>query len=223
MNERINLVGKRFDRWTVIAYAGDRYWECRCDCGTTKNVYGGSLRRRRSLGCIKCHPAIGNRETHGQSGTRLYRVWEAMRHRCYNPKCSAYDRYGGRGISVCPQWKESFEVFYYWAIANGYADHLTIDRYPDKDGNYEPGNCRWATYAQQTRNYSRNRFVTHNGQQVLLCDLAAAAGLPIGIVNHRVLKYGWPIEEALTTPIMKKGQRRCTQLPKTTSRTSMSS
>ena len=91
------------------------------------------------------------RATHGGSTTRLYRIWQAMHDRTGNPRASRFAYYGGRGISVCPEWSE-FAPFQQWAMANGYADNLSIDRYPDNSGNYEPSNCRWATPSQQVRN-----------------------------------------------------------------------
>lgn len=89
-------------------------------------------------------PWISKSKTHGLSNSRIYNVWNCMRQRCSNPKNSHYSAYGGRGISVCPEWQNSFESFYAWAINNGYKDTLEIDRI-NNDGNYEPSNCRWVT------------------------------------------------------------------------------
>mgnify|MGYP001005850594 CR=1 FL=1 len=94
-----------------------------------------------------------------------------------------------------------------WAMAAGYNDGLTIDRIDNARG-YEPGNCRWATYSQQNRNYSRNRPIQFRGELVLIGDLAERHGMPADIVKNRVRRYGWTIEEALTIPVMRKGQRR---------------
>lgn len=85
-------------------------------------------------------------------GKRLYQIWHDMRQRCSNPRHKNYDRYGGRGIVVCAEWDKSFDNFRKWAMASGYSESLTIDRYPNNDGNYEPGNCRWATRTQQSQN-----------------------------------------------------------------------
>jgi hypothetical protein len=132
-----------------------------------------------------------------------------MINRCENPNSEAYPRYGGRGISICSQWRLSFEDFRDWAIANGYTETLTIDRFPNQDGNYEPANCRWATYAEQNRNSSRNRPVKYQGREVLVCDLAKRVGIPQDILKNRIFRYGWPVEEAVSTPVLRKGQRRC--------------
>lgn len=203
MTARIDISGKKFGRWTVISYSGNRMWKCVCACGTQKNVDGGSIKAGKTNGCIKCNPGKGNRKTHGQSGSRLYKVWESMIARCYNLHNCAYDRYGARGIIVCEKWKY-FETFYAWALSSGYQSHLTIDRWPNQKGNYEPENCRWATHAEQNRNYSRNRYINYNGRQVLACDLAEEFGLPQDVLKNRIFRYNWPIEKAISVPVRKK-------------------
>lgn len=142
---------------------------------------------------------------HGGKGQRLYTIWRNMRRRCSSPKDAAYPRYGGRGISVCPAW-EQFEAFRAWALAHGYEDDLTIDRI-DNDRGYEPGNCRWATYAEQNRNYGRNRPIEHAGRTALIGDFAAENGLPADVVKNRVRRYGWTMDAALTTPVQKRVKR----------------
>lgn len=203
MSVRIDLSGKSFGRWKVVSYAGNRHWHCQCKCGCMYLVYGGSLRGGKTNGCIKCHPAIGNRRKHGKSGTRLYNIWCAMKARCGNASNAAFPRYGGRGILVCSQWENNFEAFRDWALTNGYRDSLTIDRV-NNDKGYEPSNCRWSTYAEQNRNYSRNRYVEHQGRRALIGDFAAERGLPNDVVKNRVFRYGWTIEKALSTPVHQK-------------------
>ncbi len=206
MVARIDLAGQRFGRWLVLSYTGEMRWLCRCDCGTEKDVHGASLRRGATQGCISCHPALGNRRTHGERRTRLYNIWSGMIYRCENPNADAYLRYGGRGISICPEWRSSYESFRDWARSNGYAAHLTIDRI-NNDRGYEPNNCRWATFAEQNRNYGRNRPIEYQGRTVLIGDLAVEHGLPADIVKNRVRRYGWTIEKALSTPVLPKGAR----------------
>lgn len=142
---------------------------------------------------------------HGGRNERLYNIWCKMRSRCNRETDAAYPRYGGRGITVCAEW-DDYAAFRAWALANGYADHLTIDR-RDNDRGYEPGNCRWATYAEQNRNYGRNRPVEHDGRTALIGDFAAEHGLPADIVKNRVRRYGWTMDEALKTPVQKRVKR----------------
>lgn len=130
-----------------------------------------------------------------------------MIRRCENSKEPAYPNYGGRGIGICPEWRSSFVTFRDWALANGYAPGLTIDR-KDNDLGYCPDNCRWATYAEQSRNYRRNRPVIYQGAAILVCDLATMVGLSQDVLKSRIHRYGWSVEEAVSTPAMKRGQRR---------------
>lgn len=119
----------------------------------------------RSCGCLHDEAARMRRTSHGKSGTRLYAIWKAMNRRCSNPSDKNYNRYGGRGISVCDEWCDDFQAFYEWAIANGYDEtapvgECTIDRI-DNDKGYAPGNCRWVDLKTQQNNKSNNRKEFH--------------------------------------------------------------
>lgn len=142
-----------------------------------------------------------NAKKHGMSNTRLYHIWEGMKRRCKNPKAKNYKNYGGKGISICDEWDRSFEVFYEWAMANGYEDGLTLDRI-DVNGNYEPSNCRWASWEEQENNRSNNKYIEYNGQTKTIAEWTRIFGKPRHIVYHR-LKRGWSIEKALTTEVRK--------------------
>lgn len=102
-------------------------------------------------------------QKHGMKHTRIYEIWCGIKKRCYNKKCKSYPNYGGRGISVCDEWKNNFLIFYEWSIKNGYKDFLQIDRI-DTNGNYCPQNCRWSTPLEQQRNKTNNVCVEHNGE-----------------------------------------------------------
>lgn len=134
---------------------------------------------------------------HGGKHTRLYNTWCSMRERCKNPHHSDYSRYGGRGIRVCEEWDKDYSIFRDWAMQNGYTDNLTIDRI-DNNGNYEPCNCRWVTRREQNRNYSRNHFITYNGETKCLSDWADYFGISRTTVLFR-LKQGKPLDEVFST------------------------
>lgn len=106
---------------------------------------------------------------HGQCGTRLYNIFRGMKKRCYNKNCKDFYKYGGRGITVCDEWKDSFQAFYDWSIANGYFDNLTIDRIDNNKG-YSPDNCRWVDIKTQSNNTRKNVFLTYNGETMTLAE-----------------------------------------------------
>ncbi len=141
---------------------------------------------------------------HGMRETRLYNIWCGMKRRCLNKSDAAYPRYGGRGITICEEWIESFEPFMVWAMANGYDKKLTIDR-KDNDKGYTPENCRWATYAQQNRNYSKNPRVTFEGRVVTILELAERFGHKPHTLRQRIQKMGWTVERAVATIAVRHG------------------
>jgi hypothetical protein len=136
--------------------------------------------------------------THGMVGTRLYNIWKGMTKRCRLTTTPSWRHYGGRGVRVCDEWRNDFRNFHSWALANGYADNLTIDRFPNKDGDYEPSNCRWATQADQVRNTRRNRLISNRGRTVTVTELAREHGLAPDTLIKRLNK-NMDLERALTT------------------------
>lgn len=137
---------------------------------------------------------------HGQYKTRLYKIWKGIKRRCSSPTYSGYKNYGGRGITLCAEWAESFEAFRDWAIANNYRDGLSIDRI-NNDANYEPGNCRWATAAEQLRNTRRSRVIAAFGQSKVVEDWAkdGRCKVPLTTLVGR-LNSGWEPEIAISQP-----------------------
>lgn len=177
MGTLIDLSGQVFGRLTVISRAendktGKTKWICMCTCGNIKHVLSNSLRtgRSRSCGCMKGNRASSRKPTieKHSNNNRLYKIWDGMHYRCENPNAGSYKNYGGRGITVCPDWTggEGFDRFREWAVAHGYAENLQIDRI-DNDLGYEPDNCRWVTQQENSLNRrprgpSRFSGVAHN-------------------------------------------------------------
>lgn len=139
---------------------------------------------------------------HGMKGTRLYRIWQAMKNRCNNHNANRFDDYGGRGITVCDEWVDDFEAFHTWAMSNGYLSDLTIDRM-DNDKGYSPDNCRWATDKQQANNSRQCHQIEFNGEVHNMSEWSEILGIPRHVLSNRINAYGWTIERALTTKVRK--------------------
>src|SRR5690606_6056327 len=138
---------------------------------------------------------------HAMTRSPEYRAWQHMRERCSNPRVHNYHRYGGRGIKVCDRWANSFENFLADMGPRPSPEH-SLDRYPNPDGDYEPGNCRWATPEQQTRNRRTNKILSFKGREQTLTDWCQELDLEPSIVSTR-LRRGWTVERALNTPTPK--------------------
>ena len=137
---------------------------------------------------------------HGGKGTKLYEVWCSMKSRCYNITSKSYSRYGGRGISVCEEWKESFIAFRNWAYVSGYKEGLSLDRI-DNNGNYEPSNCRWVTMKEQANNQNHTLKIEYKGKIKPLTEWAEILGIKRHTLYQRIYKKGWTIERAFTEKV----------------------
>ena len=215
MGKVIDLTGKRFGKLTVIKkHNQDKWggwnWLCRCDCGNETVVSGGHLRGMKTKSC-GCSRKESKNFSHKMTGSRIYSIWQAMKSRCYYDKNKRFKYYGGRGIKVCDEWKNSFISFYEWSMKNGYDENAergqcTIDRI-DVNGNYEPNNCRWATIKQQANNTRRNHFIEYNGKTQTVSQWANELGVePDSIFNR--LQKGFTEEEALTLKFNER-RKRC--------------
>ena len=166
---------------------GVRWALCLCDCGKEVDVRVNCLRRgnTRSCGCLSKDIRKTINFSHGMTHTRLYSTWTNMKTRCYNPKVTGFKNYGGRGITVCDDWKDDFMNFYSWAMVNGYNDDLTIERI-DVNGNYEPENCLWIDVDEQSKNRRGNVYIELNGETKTLKGWCDELGLPYKIVHQRM-------------------------------------
>lgn len=198
-----DIAGQTFGRLTAIEMAGKKgsriLWHCKCRCGGEKTVDGVRLRNGavRSCGCLKRE---GNNKKHGQNArgkrTRTYNSWHHMRDRCTNMDSHRWEHYGGRGITVCERWAK-FENFA--ADMGQCPPGHTIDRI-DNNGNYEPGNCRWADAKTQSRNTRRNVYLTANGETLPIWEWAELLGTTSDTLNMRRHR-GWTDDQIVNTPI----------------------
>lgn len=209
-----DLTGQKFGRLTVIELVkinNRSHWLCKCECGKETFVQGGYLTsgHKKSCGCL--HDDLSRErltkmnETHGESKTRLYKIWSDIKKRCYCKTFWAFDRYGGRGITLCDEWHD-YTIFRDWCMANGYADSLTIDRI-DNNGNYEPNNCRWVDRKTQANNKSNVKYITYKGETKSVSEWAETLGVKYSTLYGRIFNYGIPIDEAFTTKKYSIGKR----------------
>ncbi len=199
MPKFIDITGQKFGLLTVIKrsdYIGNGkkpivYYDCLCDCGTTTRVPGAYLRSGHtvSCGCKKVKHGYSHKE-------RLYGTWCGMKARCGNKNNPNYERYGGRGIVVCEEWRNDYLSFRTWALSNGYSVGMSIDRI-DNDMGYSPDNCRWVTAKIQNNNQRKNRIIEYNGKKYTMAQFAEYLGLSYSSLQHRI-ERGWSIERIVT-------------------------
>jgi hypothetical protein len=186
-------------------------WFALCECGAMAVVQGSHLVRGRvqSCGCLSRELSRARKLRHGDARRGAvsveFRAWQKLIARCEDPKDPRYSRYGGRGITVCDRWRTSFEAFLADLGRRPTAGH-SVDR-KDNDGNYEPGNVRWATREEQARNTTRTRLIEHGGEVLCLDDWATRTGMAALTIARR-LNAGWPVALALETPPLATWDRR---------------
>lgn len=194
-------IGDVYGKWLVLGLSERsvrkvRWWDCRCGCGVEKPVCQSSLRSGRSKSCNSC----GNTR-HGMRFSIEHKPWVAMIQRCTNEKHHAYDDYGGRGITVFQEWRDSFEAFFR-DMGPRPSLKYSIERIDNSKG-YEPGNCKWATDIEQHRNKRNNVLLTLNGKTMCLAAWAEETGLKNFVIQSRK-QLGWSDERTLTTPVDKR-------------------
>jgi hypothetical protein len=201
-------IGDRFGKLTVTGgpvSRNGRYWPCKCDCGGDVWASITSLRSRAASGGA-CAVCARIKHGHGSSSDSTYSKYQAMKARCLNRNHKDFPNYGGRGIAICARWLEAFEHFL--ADMGEAPAGMTIERERVDEG-YEPGNCRWATRLEQSRNARSNIQVAIGGVKYgTLSEAAQAHGSPYSTVRIRIKSYGWSIERALTTPVDEKKRRQ---------------
>lgn len=204
-------IGDRFGRLEVISEALIRFdrkqwrklfYAVRCDCGHQREIHRNALLsgKTKSCGCLSRDNTRQRMTTHGETRTKMHRLWVHINYRCRDPKAPGYSDYGGRGIAVCPEWQASYTAFRDWAESSGYQPGLSIERI-DNDGPYAPWNCRWATKSEQARNKRNNHLFAAFDQGKLLVDWAVDPRCVVGYGTLKDRVYGgWPLERALTQP-----------------------
>jgi hypothetical protein len=224
-----DLTGMKFGRWTVESFGGKKghnNWNCRCDCGNEKVVCATTLlaNTSKSCGCLRSDFAKSKAFVPKIDGKRTaeHNIYHLIRFRCFNNACRCYHRYGGRGITVCKRWRESFLNFLADMGRRPSKKH-SIDRI-DNNGSYTCGkcdecvenewtaNCRWATPSQQIRNQERNHRITFCGETLCVTDWANRLGLKVHTIIVRLIR-GWTAEEALTITSSGHGRKRRELLP----------
>ena len=202
LSKYIDLTGRRYGRLVAIRKADERYdgrhafWECQCDCGNKTIVRKDSLESGHAKSC-GCYAKDRRTDFHllsvGDKGTRLYKTWQGIKQRCLNPNANEYKNYGGRGITICDEWKDSYTEFKNWSIENGFNESLngreqSIDRI-DVNGNYEPNNCRWADSKTQNYNKRVTQRVNINGEEKTLIEISEEYDIPLSLIRSRYRRY----------------------------------
>ena len=193
--------GDKFGRLTAVRFdhIGKRYkkfWLFKCECGNEKikNIYDVRCGNTKSCGCLQKEARGKKSITHGMTGTKIYRIWKAMKMRCLNPNYREYNLYGGRGITICPRWINSFENFY--KDMKDCPINKSLDRIDNEKG-YCKSNCKWSTKTEQANNTRTNHFLIYKNRTQTIAQWSEETGLKYHTLWRR-LKIGWSVEKALT-------------------------
>lgn len=219
-NHRKDITGEKFGMLTAIRPTrrdekGRWVWLFECECGNSIERKLGAMVKAQKAGMKShcgCSPAL---KTHGLSKRfqKLKWVWTSMKQRCYNPSCKDFPHYGGRGITICPDW-HNFELFHAWAMSSGYKEKVTIERI-DVNGNYCPENCTWVKNERQALNRTNTLKYEYNGQMYDIRELSELSGINYYTLKGRLTHYGWTVERAISEPSFKgknqtyKGASEC--------------
>lgn len=203
-----DLIGRKIGRLLVVELAdapdGKRAWHCRCECGRVTRTRQHELLsgRAQSCGCGRREKLLSRNTKHGKSRSKTYGIWASMLSRCNVQTDKGFYKYGARGIRVCERWHDFIN---FRADMGECPTGLSIDRI-DNDGNYEPGNCRWATPKEQARNTRRNVFLEFDGQKRCVSDWAQRIGVAESTLRVRV-RMGWSADRVLTAPVKPIGHK----------------
>ena len=203
-----DITGLKFGRLTAIALhhikedttCKRHFWAFKCDCGKECIIAKHAVTSSHTQSCGCLHKEITSQKngTHHLANTSIYNVYLTIKARCFNSSNKSFKDYGGRGITVCDEWKNDFKAFYDWAMANGYKEGLSIDRI-DVNGNYEPDNCRWSNRKVQARNKRNNHLIEFHNEIKCLMEWCEIYKINRKTVKNR-LERGWKLGEALTIP-----------------------
>lgn len=204
MRDYTKHIGERFGRLVIVERVEGKRprYLCKCDCGNSICVDYGDLTRKyggtKSCGCYRKEKVT----KHGGRYSRIYSIYRGMITRTTNANSQEFEDYGGRGITICDEWlgEQGFETFQYWALNNGYADNLTIDRI-DNDKGYSPDNCRWSDRKTQNNNKSNTIYLTYNNETKSLAEWAEEIGIDRVTLYDRIYIYGWSVDKALSTQV----------------------
>lgn len=203
----VDITGQKFNKLTAkklveikkVKNGTRHYWLYKCDCGNEIVLQKNNVSNNhtQSCGCYQRQQTSKANTTHNLYYTRIYKIYRSMLQRCFDSNVFAYKDYGGRGITVCDEWKNDFMNFYNWSMNNGYSNDLSIDRI-DNNGNYCPDNCRWVNRKTQARNTRSNKYITYKGEKHCVSEWAEILKIDGKLLGER-LRLRWSFDRAINT------------------------